>query len=77
MAVKRSYYEAIDGIINIFLSDREYLLTIINQTGGNEGWSPLHIAAFQNSYRVVGLLLQNGSDIFLRNKCGNTALNCV
>lgn len=40
----------------------------------DEGFTPLHLAAFRGNLKIITLFVENGADVTLQNKQG---LNCL
>lgn len=77
IAVKRGNLEAAETLVKLDHNDGVMERADVNLQGGREQWSPLHIAAYGSYYRIVTLLINNGADIFLRNKQGKSALTSI
>lgn len=77
MAVKRGSYDAAEALLLLNLNDSVADHVDIDLAGGVELWTPLHISAYSSYYRIVNLLLQNKSDLFLRNVKGKTPMGSI
>lgn len=77
IAVKRGSAEAIEALLNMNEIEciQEYLN--VDNYGGQERWTALHLASYSSYYRIVSLLLGKRADIFIRNGKGKTPLSNI
>jgi len=43
----------------------------------NDGWTPLHSAAYYGHFEIVKYLVEHGADIIAKNNDGLTPLQCA
>ena len=71
VAVKGGHVE----LVSLLLAKAEANPCICNMAGN----TPLHTAVWQNSARIIDMLVQHGADVYATNKLGQTALyiSCI
>ena len=54
---------------------KEQVLVWINHRTDEDGFTALHFASFRGNLSMINLLLQNGSDMYIKNNYGINVLH--
>ena len=54
---------------------KEHVLVWINHRTDEDGFTALHFASFRGNLSMINLLLQNGSDMYIKNNYGINVLH--